>query len=418
MPDAFQQHAAYAQLARTADDAHASGRKPLGITRRQIDLARLYSYAFRGHTIGAFHATRVGLEALPAASTLAMAHRNRAVELLSDLADMAMDLVADDTRALLLTFHHYDRGCRRVAAALQNDADASGDANVATIRQRFIDAVNRISSCNGVYLARDDEAPQQASFIVPGLGITIVPLIYGDYHSWNLAWLTPEHRDVPRHQHDEAAEIHIGYQPIAGATILGDNAADVPEGYAMPIPPGTPHGYRNPTDIDHHVPFIYGSLKAGGWGVFFDVEPKPFEPGDLSTVPLRSATMNESVWLEQLIAEAEAAHSARRFCCLRGELTDRNGSGGLELAVCRVTPGGVAMPNDSYRIVSVVRGRGRVMLGDEIEQDLQPHEHFGVPAGMTLKLWQSGDEPMVTLDAVIRPNPTETDGRLRSVRSL
>jgi len=449
IPDSpFTMHDRYAALAAAADVAHASGRSPLDVSAEQVALGRLYSYAFRGHTIGAFHATRVALEALPPAPGrgVEQVYRERAAELLGDLADMAMGLIGADARAVLWDFHQYDRGVRRVVAAMDSAMAAAGGRlpmagsapspgtspgpargeggpmhppdTLPGVRDRFVAAINRITSCNGVYLARDDEAPEQASFIVPGLGITIVPLIYGDFHSWNLAWLTESTRDVPRHQHREAAEIHLGYTPIAGATIYGDCYAEVPEGYAMPIPPGTPHGYVNPTDLDHHVPFIYGSMKAGGWGVFFDVEPKPYDMADLDRVPLNSAKMNHSIYLEREIDQAAGSPAPRRYVIVDGQLTDANGSGGLEIAISRVPTGGLAMPADTYRVVSVVKGRGRVELADGITAEVAHHDHFGVPAGMACRLWQEGAEPMVVLDATIRPDPSKVDARLRTARRL
>lgn len=37
-----------------------------------------------------------------------------------------------------------------------------------------------------------EDVPAQATFVVPNLDIAIVPLIYDDYYSWNLALLTSE----------------------------------------------------------------------------------------------------------------------------------------------------------------------------------------------------------------------------------
>lgn len=136
------------------------------------------------------------------------------------------------------------------------------------IASRFREVMEGISGSNGIVLTRDTEALEQASFVVPNLGITIVPLVYGDDHSWNLAYLPGQRSDVPCHRHQEGVEIHLGYSPIHGETILGDYRAEVTEAYAMPIPPMTVHGYVNRGGREHHVPFIYGSLKAGGWGSF------------------------------------------------------------------------------------------------------------------------------------------------------
>ena len=76
--------------------------------------------------------------------------------------------------------------------------------------------------------------------------------------------------------------------PMHGYTVLGDAKAELTEGYAMPIPPDTRHGYSNIGTLPHHVPFIFGSLTTGGWGVFLDVEPQPIELDRLETTTVLS----------------------------------------------------------------------------------------------------------------------------------
>jgi hypothetical protein len=394
-------HPNYQRLAELAACCHQSGRATHGIRAEDIALARLYSYAFRGHVIGAFAATRVALEAQAPANERAALHRRRALELLEALADRAMDPIMADARALLSTFHGYNRDVRRVSDAMRDESEASSDSRVGAIADRFVKTLERITDCNGIYLTRDTEAPDQASFIVPNLGITIVPLVYGDYHSWNLAWLSGKSSDVPRHLHREGVEIHLGYSPIHGRTILGDCTAEVREGYAMPIAPMTAHGYLNASDQPHHVPFIFGSLKGGGWGVFFDVEPQPFQREQLRPVQLTSPEMNGSVHIERAIAEAESASCVFRRILIPATATDRDGSGGLELSITRVPADELIIPSASYRIVSVVRGKGVVKLAGS-EQKIQAHDHFGIPAEMPATVRSTGHTPLVVLDAIIR----------------
>ena len=50
-------HTNYSLLIDKAKASHAQGRSPHGISDDEIARARLYCYAFRRHTIGAFHAT-------------------------------------------------------------------------------------------------------------------------------------------------------------------------------------------------------------------------------------------------------------------------------------------------------------------------------------------------------------------------
>jgi hypothetical protein len=245
------------------------------------------------------------------------------------------------------------------------------------------------------------QAPAQASFVVPGLGIIIVPLVYGDHHSWNLAYLAGQARDVPTHRHHHGVEIHLGYNPTHGMTVLGKHRAEVEEGYAMPIPPETDHGWINTSPEAHHVPFIFGSQKHGGWGVFLDVEPQPRPVEELTLVPRDGAPFSQMIYLERQIARAERMTACWRTTLIPARVTDRQGSGGLELSLTRINPTGYAFPLADFRIVSVVRGRGRLSLAG-VEQDVGPHDHFGVPAGTSAMLKQISAEALVVLDALLQ----------------
>jgi hypothetical protein len=390
----------YQRLVELAETAHRRGRCNLGLSVDDIALARLYSHAYRAHVIGAFHATRQALETLLANGAISP-HRLRACEILADLAGMAMDPIPADSRALLSTFFRYEQGIGRILESLRREEEIAPDECRRRIASRFQQVMQQINSSNGLVLTRDTEAPEQASFVVPDLGITIVPLVYGDFHSWNLAYLPGQRSDVPCHRHEEGVEIHLGYSPIHGETILGDGRAKVTEGYAMPIPPRTVHGYVNHGE-EHHVPFIYGSLKAGGWGVFLDVEAQPRRAESLRQVSREDASMNGTAYLERAINEAVETSVAGRKVIIAAEATRGKGTGGLELAVSRVTGDGGNWPIDSYRIVSVVRGEGVVQMAGT-EQKIVPHDHFGIPAGIEASVRQQGNQPLVVLDTVIRP---------------
>lgn len=398
-------HSEYQRLREKSRHSHRHGRSAEGITPEEIARARLYSYAFRMHTIGAYHATRVAIEERPKASEPAMLHRRRAVETLRDLADQAMDPVPRDFRALLSTFHRYDTRVGRVLEALVADADASGDEQIGRIGGRFSEIIGEITNSNGIHVTRDTGAPGQASFVVPNLGITIVPLVYGDHHSWNLAYLESETgtpRDVPVHRHHQGVEIHLGYEPIEGFTILGDCGAEVTEGYAMPIPPMIAHGFTNTSGTPHHVPFIFGSLQQAGWGVFLDVEAQPCEMEKLRRVPMGSDAMNGTVHLVREIDAAVQRRISHRATLIPASRTDRDGSGGLELSVARIDEQGLEItPSDHFRIVSVVRGAGTVDL-EGIPREIGAHDHFGIPARMRASLRGQSEDPMITLDAVIK----------------
>lgn len=399
-------HATFDRLVTLAAESHARGRDPFGATPRDIALARLYSHAFRRHVIGAFHATRRELESLGIGGPAA-GHVTRAAETLGDLANRSMDPVERDVRGLISTFHHYASHVARTVEALDaacSQAAAAVRPAVGIVRDRFIAHMEEITAGNGLTLTRDTAAPEQACFQVPTLGITIVPLVYGDHHSWNLAWLDGPRSDVPCHLHREGVEIHLGYAPLHGHTILGDVKAEVTEGYAMPIPPGTRHGYVNGGGLTHHVPFIFGSLARGGWGVFLDVAARPTEAADLPVAAVTAAELNGTVFLDREIEAAAAATDTVHRTLIPAARTARDGSGGLELSLATVAATPLVFAAERFRAVSVVRGRGTVEIAGAMAS-LTPHDHFGIPAGLPATINRLGDEPLVLLDATIEPVP-------------
>lgn len=395
-------HGNFERLADITCDSHLRGRVPTGIAERDIALARLYSHAFRGQAIGTFYATRKALASCQSADAVAAVHLLRANELLADLANRSMDPVGEDVRALISTFHHYCTHIARTVDALDIASRLDRSPALGRVCDLFVARMEAITSGNGLHLTRDTFVPEQGSFVVPNLGITIVPLVYGDHHSWNLAWLDAERPDVPYHLHREGVEIHLGYSPMHGYTVLGDTKAELAEGYAMPIPPNTRHGYTNIGSQTHHLPFIFGSLKRGGWGVFFDVEPQPRELGDLATAPVQSRLLNGTVRIEAEIARAAERYGSVRYPVLSAERTDRDGVGGLELSVSRVTSRGFEFRPERFCAMSVVRGGGVLELAGE-RIAIASHDHFGIPAGLKAIIAQAGAEPLVLLDAVIRP---------------
>jgi hypothetical protein len=197
-------HDSYRRLIEQARERHRQGRSPLGVSEADITLARLYSHGYRIHVIGAFHATRSALAELESIDPLVRACLSEAGRTLHGLANLSMDPILPDVRALLSTLYRYEEGMERVLECLQQVENVGGQQfipAVSRIAGRFRASMEQISSSNGICLTRDTGAPEQASFVVPNLGITIVPLVYGDHHSWNLAWLPGERSDVPFHQH-------------------------------------------------------------------------------------------------------------------------------------------------------------------------------------------------------------------------
>lgn len=394
-------HENYRRVIEKAQSSHARNRNPTEITEEDVTLARLYCYAFRLHVIGAFHATREALADCPTTSRLAEAFRLRATETLADLASQSMERVPDDYLAVISTLYRYHNGIHRVFTSLEAEYRESQDARLKQVTDRFRVTIDGITGECGIHITQDTHAPDQASFVVPGLGISIVPLVYGDHHSWNLAWLAGDEQNVPTHRHYHGVEIHLGYEPTHGVTVLGDCRADVDESYAMPIPPETDHGWINTTDKVHHVPFIFGSLKHAGWGVFLDVEASTQPVDALRRVERDSLHFSQMVYLEREIDRACEMKSTWRKTLIPFTVTNRAGSGGLELSLARANPSGFAYPVDDFRAVSIARGTGIVSI-EGVERRVTAHDHFGIPAGMVGSIRQVGDEPLAALDAVIR----------------
>jgi mannose-6-phosphate isomerase-like protein (cupin superfamily) len=226
------------------------------------------------------------------------------------------------------------------------------------------------------------------------------PLVYGDQHSWNLAYLAGAAADVPRHRHEQGVEIHLGYGELEGYTLLGDYRALVREGYAMAIPPGVPHGFKNTKGHPHYLPFIFGSKRLGGWGIVLDVEARPIELEELKLAEPQSAQLNHMLQLDREIERAASATTFERRPLIKPEATRRPETGGLALGIARVPPGGLALSGDAYRIVSVARGTGLARVGPA-EQRVGSHDHFGIPAGMPASLAPIGNEPLVILEATL-----------------
>ena len=393
----------YAQLLEKARWSHAHGRDVLHIVQADIDAARLFSYGYRSQAIGTFHATRLALEAECNGATgpYVKTCLAEARILLDQLEAKAGEPVPKDFRALISTLYYYDQGVSLVAQVLEKASVRGTHSKLEIIRQRFVQNLAPITSGSGIYLARDLVLPDQGAFVVPNLGISIIPVIYGDYHSWNAAFLTADQAGVSVHRHHKGAEIHLGFSPVKGHTILGQNFAEVSEGYAMPIPPMTDHGFFNTSGHDHIVPFIFGSLTMGGWGVFFDVEPRPDCGVQRREHHLESSAMNHSVFLERARERAVTQSTFSREVLIPAERAGSREIGGLELAVNRVNRE-VELSSDHYRIVSVQSGKGRLHIGNA-QTEVSEHDHFGVPAGLECTLSQLGGDPLVFLDAMMLP---------------
>jgi mannose-6-phosphate isomerase-like protein (cupin superfamily) len=389
----------YTLLIDKARWSHAHGRNVFEITQSEIDAARLFDYAYRSQAIGTFHATSAVLEdpALAADTNIAQARM-----LLGELEAKAGDAVPRDFRALVSTLYFYDQWVIQVAHLLK--VATNKNPLVEKILENFIRNIEHVTGCNGIYLARHLSLPQQGAFLVPNLGISILPLIYGDHHSWNAAFLSGGQFGVSVHRHLKGAEIHLGFAPTHGKTILGSHIAAVDEGYAMPIPPMTDHGFRNTSGHDHVLPFVFGSMMMTGWGVFFDVEARTNDDAQRELWPLNSEQMNESIFVDQAIQKISTSSTTVREVLIPAERAGSSEIGGLELSVNAVPAGEVSLASEYYRIVSIRSGAGRVSINGWTAE-VGPHDHFGVPAELSCGLTTTGRDPLVYLDVMMLPFP-------------
>jgi len=393
----------YAQLLDKARWSRANGRNAFHILQPDIDAARLFSYGYRSQAIGVFHATRIALEAEESEATgpyvkTCLLH---ARTLLDQLEAKAGEPIPRDFRAVISTLYYYHEWANQVAQMLEKASVRGTNSRLETISRRFVKNIEPVTTGNGIYVARDLVLPEQGAFLVPNLGISIVPVIYGDYHSWNAAFLKAGQAGVSVHRHHKGAEIHLGYSQVKGRTILGQSFAEVSEGYAMPIPPLTDHGFFNTSGHDHVVPFVFGSRIMSGWGIFFDVEPRSDSGIARREHTLQSSAMNYSVFLERAIQNAITQPNFSRETLVPAERAGTREIGGLQLALGRVHHK-IDLSSDHYRIVSVQSGKGQVRMGNA-QTEVVEHDHFGVPVGMECTLTQLGDDPLVFLDAMILP---------------
>ena len=396
----------YAQLIEKAGWSHQNHRSVFHIKDEDVTLARLYCYGYRSQTIGAFHACREAAQSVLESEGDNSKELTNALHLLAQLADMAILPVPQDFRTLLFTLYYYHLMTQKTAAALERYCAARNSPKMETIKSRFISKMGRIAGGNGIFVAKDNVMPEQASFKVPNLGIIIVPLIYGDCHSWNSAHVPGHASALNTHRHRQGMEIHLGFSPIHGKTILGESYTELHEGYAMPIPALTDHGFENLSGHDHLVPFVFGSVTLGGWGVFSDIEPRPKRSADLQDISLQSPQMNGSIYLERELSRIEKGSGSDREIVIPSSATASHSPGGLELGIGRAGPEGLSLTETCFRILSLQRGTARIRIGP-VTSALEEHDHVGIPGGMEAEIVPKGKTSVVFLDTFLRDDYNE-----------
>lgn len=383
----------YRDLAALAQAAIDGRRDVSQLTQADIDLARLYAYAYRTQTVGTFHATRLALDPFGGVPTVQAAQRR-----LRDLQALAMRPVPADLRAAAPMLAWYHAWSDEVVVALTNP-EAPAEAH--GIRDRFQDVIAAIRRSDGIVPQRDDDLPEQASYKVPGIEVVIVPLVYGDHISWNTAFVTAASGGATTHRHALQVEIHLGYEGVHGRTLLDGRAATVTAPYAMPIPPTLDHGFDNLSGHDHFVPFVFGSRTLDGWGVFFDVEPRPSPTHEWPETPLESDAMNGSVFLGPALAAMRQSPAGERRVLIDAERTARPATGGLELAAMHVGEESMTLSFDEFHIFSVREGRLSLSMAG-VSVELGPRDHVGIPAGLRATL-RALDGECLLLEASLQP---------------
>src|SRR5262249_54226510 len=143
-PTRLQMHPTYAGIVEKAYASHRSNRDPKDISPSDIIHARLYTYAFRRHVIGAFDATRKALAKVPIVDRFAELHRQRALEALEDLGNQAMSVVPNDFRVVIDTLYQTHRKLMQAIESLDAEYEICRDPALDNIKQRFRASMNRI----------------------------------------------------------------------------------------------------------------------------------------------------------------------------------------------------------------------------------------------------------------------------------
>ena len=396
----FKKSEAYYQLVEKANWSHQNRRSVFHIEEEDIALARLYSYGYRSQTIGAFHVCRQAVQSILQSDVDDSGAFKKALRSLDQLANLSILPVHTDFRALLFTFYYYDARIQETIAALDSYCVISNSPRVETTKEGFVLKMEQVALGSGLSIKKDNVLPEQACFQVPNLGVTLIPLVCGDHHSWSSAYVTNQATGETIHRHRQGVEIHLGFSPIHGRTILGNCCTELCEGYAMPVPAMTEHGFDNLSDHNHLVPFVFGSTTLGGWGVFFDVDPRSKDPSDLRELPLDSPQMNGSVYVEREISRIASGQGSYREVLIPYDVTTSPATGGLEMGLGRVEPEGLSLTDNRFRIVSVRRGTAEIKVGP-VCAELQAHDHVGIPGGMKARIVGKGGEPVLFLDAFL-----------------
>jgi hypothetical protein len=390
----FHASGSYSDLLEKARWSHGNGRSIFHIKPEDVQLARLFSHGYRTQTIGAFHSCRVALETY---AKDAIPTYRRALWLLEQLECAALMPVPTDFRALVSTLYSYDANIQELLREMETACVGGGKPSLEVIMDRFIAHIEKITGSSGICPANDTVIPEQCGYVVPGLGITILPLSYGNHLSWNVAYLPAEGFGVSPHKHDQGVEIHLGFSPTHGRTLLGNCWAQIEEGYAMPIASKTQHGFENLSGHHHILPFIFGSLSLSGWGVFFDVEPQPYDASSKTSALLDSAEMNHSVYLDQEILRAARRTTTQREILIPASATRAPGVGGLDLWISSVGPDGLEMTSQGDRLLSVRQGSATIQIG-AARAELAAHDHVCIPAGLEARIQPRESSCLVVLD--------------------
>jgi hypothetical protein len=382
--------------------SHERGRYIFHLDADDIARARLYCYAYRSQTIGLFHRCReVAQQQLTAQNGLSDLWHT-CLQLAICLQSLGAAGVPPDARAAIVHFYLYDHLAQQLLDVLGKLSERTGSASPAgSLEEALRRYFNKLQQSDGFWTSRDDPVDEHSRFQVPNLSVEIAPLVYLEHVSLNVARVGPDSVGRTVHRHRAGVEIHLGFSPLRGSTILGECQALVDEGYAMPIPAGVFHGFDNTSGREHWLPFIFGSRALSGWGIFFDVEPRP-SPVALRTVPLESKPLGPSLYLERALEELAMNPTAKRRIFIPAERTASPGVGALELGATASRSEPVSFVPSEDQILSFRSGQATVRVGPA-EGRIGPHDHVGAPKGLPVFICPDPGELVVWLDVCCLP---------------
>jgi hypothetical protein len=367
-----------------------------------IPRARLYVYGFRS-LVGPLEVIRASIrEASERFQGEQKWHIRQALDQLDQLEILRQLEVPNDFRAITVHFALHHKGLRSVKANLEK-ARAASTLELRGILRSFAQAVQSVTSSNGLYLANWKEFEDLKVLHIPDIGVEVVKLIYANRHSLNLGTTSSK---LSSHKHRETSEIHFSLEPSVGDEIVAHYRIRVAEPFAVPIKPGEWHGAeKNETSHRHRILFLTGSPRLLGWGIINDRTTTKSSKLPLKSLRQEQIQKTGGVLLERAIQEIERKVTSK---ALEKELIGSASSGGLTLSVIAIPNSWSTLSDDAIDLV--VRGAGELTVLMN-KTKVREGDIFAIPFGITYKLKNKGRSPLVLLRSLLE-DPRMTSNTL------